>query len=92
MLYYLPGLDGSCSYDYQPKGTCKETVTKPMRTRPSATVYLKSDIEYLIHYVSFYPEIRLAEYIGGGAMMVKSAASFQQKPSANNKGRTQLGS
>ena len=36
---YLPGLDGSCSYALQPKGTCKETVTKPMRTRPSATVY-----------------------------------------------------
>ena len=25
VVYYLPGLDGSCSSAHQPKGTCKES-------------------------------------------------------------------
>ena len=28
-VFYLPGLDGSCSSAHQPRGTCKETPTKP---------------------------------------------------------------
>ena len=36
-VYYLPGVDGICSSAYQPKGTCKETVTKRLGVVPQVT-------------------------------------------------------
>ena len=36
----MPGLQGSYSYSDQLEGICKETITKPISTRPGATVYM----------------------------------------------------
>ena len=39
MYYFLPGLDGSCSYGNQPWGTCKEAWNKTLRAIGSVTGY-----------------------------------------------------